>query len=447
MELRDVPRGPGRLPILGHGWRILRDPLRFMAELAGVGKIVRVDVGSRVIYVITDFDLLHRVLVANPDSYERGLLFERIRLIFDDSFIVADGQQHMDLRRLMQPAFHRAMLESYAPTMKRNADALADSWQSGQIVEARSALLELVITNLLGSMFSHEPDPGEMRFITSLITAIGAGAIVGSVLPKMVARLPLPVNRNFVSAGTQLRNYCQQLLVARRAGGERRNDVLDLLLYSFGDEPRSDSFLAAQAVTVLFGGIDASTAMLSWCLFELAHRPDVASQLQQEICAATDSSPAGLDQLDYLNRFLNEVTRIHSPVLQTRRNLTPVELDDVTFPAGTDIGYSIAAIHRNPHIFPDPHTFDPDRWPASNSGSKCRSFVPFSMGNQMCIGNNLAWIAFQTTLHSLLSKWEFQPATTKKLPRVMGPIPAMGKLPLEVRPVSVLSRGPKQSTR
>ncbi|MEU0870705.1 cytochrome P450 [Nocardia brasiliensis] len=441
MELRDLPRGPGRVPILGHGWKISRDPLQFMAELASVGKIVRVDIGSRVVYVITDFGLLHRVLVENPDSYERGLLFERIRLIFDDSFIVADGQRHMDLRRPLQPAFHKAMLESYAPTMKRNADALASSWQPGQIIEARSALLELVITNLLGSMFSHEPDTEELQFISGLIAAIGAGAIVGSVLPKGLARLPLPVNRKFLSAGRQLRDYCRGLLVARRASGERRDDLLDLLLYSFGDEPRSEEFLSAQAVTVLFGGIDASTAMLSWCLYELSQRAEVGAKLQEEISATADLSPRSLGQLDYLNRFLNEVTRIHSPVLQTRRNITPVELDGVTFPARTDIGYSLAAIHRNPHIFPDPHTFDPDRWPSSNSGSKCRSFVPFSMGNQMCIGNNLAWIIFQTTLHSLLAKWQFQPVQTMKLPRALGPIPAMGKLPLEVRPVSVLSHG------
>ncbi|WP_280432314.1 cytochrome P450 [Nocardia brasiliensis] len=441
MELRDLPRGPGRVPILGHGWKISRDPVQFMAELASVGKIVRVDIGSRVVYVITDFGLLHRVLVENPDSYERGLLFERIRLIFDDSFIVANGQRHMDLRRPLQPAFHQAMLESHAPTIKRNADALASSWQPGQIVEARSALLELVITNLLGSMFSYEPDTEELQFISGLIGAIGAGAIVGSVLPKGLARLPLPVNRKFLSAGRQLRDYCRGLLVARRASGERRGDLLDLLLYSFGDEPRSDEFLSAQAVTVLFGGIDASTAMLSWCLYELSQRAEVASKLQEEISATADFSPRSLGQLDYLNRFLNEVTRIHSPVLQTRRNITPIELDGVTFPAGTDIGYSLAAIHRNPHIFPDPHTFDPDRWPSSSSGSKCRSFVPFSMGNQMCIGNNLAWIIFQTTLHSLLAKWQFQPVQTKKLPRALGPIPAMGKLPLEVRPVSVLSHG------
>lgn len=413
-----------------------RDPVQFMVDLASVGKIARVDIGNLAVYVITDFELLHRVLVENSDAYERGLLFERIRLIFGESLIVADGQQHRDLRRLLQPAFHRTELESYAHVIKRNADALASSWRPGQIVEARSAVLEVVIANLLGSMFSHEPDTGELQFISGLIQDIGAGAIVGSVLPKKLASLPLPVNRKFLSAGTQLRDYCRELLVARRVSGERRNDLIDILLNPSDDEHRSDKLLAEQAVTVLFGGIDASTATLTWALHELSQRPEVASKLQQEISAAGELGPRSLDQLGYLNRFLNEVTRTHSPLLQTRRTVTTVELDGFTFPAGTDIGYSIAAIHRNPHIFAEPNTFDPDRWSTSNSGSKCRSFVPFSMGNQMCIGNNYAWMALQTTLHSLLSKWEFQPVATKKFPRAMGPIPGIGRLPLEVRPVS-----------
>lgn len=408
-----------------------------MVDLASVGKIARVDIGNLVVYVITDFELLHRVLVENSDAYERGLLFERIRLIFGESLIVADGQQHRDLRRLLQPAFHRTELESYAHIMKRNADALASSWRQGQIVEVGSALLGLVITDLLGSMFSHEPDTEELQLISGLIADIGAGAIVGSVLPKRLASLPLPVNRKFLSAGTQLRDYCRELLVARRVSGDRRNDLIDILLDSSGEEDRSDEFLAEQAVTILFGGIDALTATLTWALYELSQRPEVASKLKHEISAAGELNPRSLDQLDYLNRFLNEVTRTHSPLLQTRRSVTTVELDGFTLPAGTNIGYSIAAIHSNPHIFAEPNTFDPDRWSPSNSGSKCRSFVPFSMGNQMCIGNNFAWVALQTTLHSLLSKWEFQPVTTKKLPRALGPIPGMRRLPLEVHPVSV----------
>lgn len=433
MDIRDVPSGPGRLPVVGHGWRIWRDPVQFMVDLSAAGKIARVDIGSRVVYVITDFELLHRVLVDNSDAYERGLLFERIRLIFGESLIVADGQEHRDLRRLLQPAFQRTELDGYAHVIKRNADALASSWRPGQIVEARSALLGVVIANLLGSMFSHEPDTAELQFISGLIEDIGAGAIVGSVLPKQLASLPLPVNRKFLAAGTQLRDYCQKLLVARRASGERRNDLIDILLYSSDEERRGDKFLAEQAVTVLFGGIDASTATLTWALYELSQHPEVASTLRQEISAAGELDPRSLD---YLNRFLNEVTRFHSPLLQTRRTLTTVELDGFTFPAGTDIGYSIAAIHRNPHIFAEPNVFDPDRWSDANSGAKCRSFVPFSMGSQMCLGNNYAWMALQTILHSLLSKWEFKPVATKKLPRAMGPIPGMRSLPLEVQPVS-----------
>ncbi len=410
-----------------------------MVDLASVGKIARVDIGNRVVYVITDFELLHRVLVENSDAYERGLLFERIRLIFEESLIVADGQQHRDIRRLLQPAFHRTELDNYTPIVKRHADALARSWRPGQIIETRSEMVELAITDLLGSMFSHEPDSGELRLISSLIEDIGGGAIVGSVLPKRLATLPLPVNRRFLSAGTKLRDYCLELLVARRVSGERRNDLIDLLLDAAGDEDRSDKFLAEQAVTIIFGGIDALTATLTWALYELSQRPEVASKLRHEIMGAEGLDPRSLDQLDYLNCFLNEVTRFHSPLLQTRRNVTTVELDGFTFPAGTDIGYSIATIHRNPRIFPEPNTFDPDRWSPSSTGSKLRSFVPFSMGSQMCIGRNFAWVALQTTLYSLLSKWEFQPVATRKLPRAMGPIPGMRRLPLEVHPVGSVS--------
>jgi cytochrome P450 len=157
-------------------------------------------------------------------------------------------------------------------------------------------------------------------------------------------------------------------------------------------------------------------------MYELSQRPEVASKLQQEISAARVLRPRSLDQIDSLNRFLNEVTRTHAALLQTRRSVTVVELDGFTFPAGTNIGYNIAAIHRNPHIFAESNAFDPDRWSTLDFGSKCRSFVPSSIGNQVGIGNNFAWLELQTTLHSLLSKWEFEAVeTVTSPPRISGP--------------------------
>jgi cytochrome P450 len=57
-----------------------------------------------------------------------------------------------------------------------------------------------------------------------------------------------------LSAGTQLRDYRRELLVARRTSAHRWHDFIDILLESSADEHRSHEFLAEQAVTISSAG-------------------------------------------------------------------------------------------------------------------------------------------------------------------------------------------------
>ena len=57
---------------------------------------------------------LARVLVENNRNYVRGASFEPFRAIFGDSIITTDGEVWRPLRRMAQPAFHRAALAPLA---------------------------------------------------------------------------------------------------------------------------------------------------------------------------------------------------------------------------------------------------------------------------------------------------------------------------------------------
>ena len=48
---------------------------------------------------------------------------------------------------------------------------------------------------------------------------------------------------------------------------------------------------------------------------------------------------------------------------------------------------SAYCMHRNPQVFPDPDTFEPDRW-LQSEGLRTREqyLVPFSKGPRACLG-------------------------------------------------------------
>lgn len=58
-----------------------------------------------------------------------------------------------------------------------------------------------------------------------------------------------------------------------------------------------------------------------------------------------------------------------------------------TIPVGTEVGIGIFDLHRDPHLWPDPLTFDPDRFlPENVKNQHPYAFVPFSKGSRNCIG-------------------------------------------------------------
>lgn len=69
-------------------------------------------------------------------------------------------------------------------------------------------------------------------------------------------------------------------------------------------------------------------------------------------------------------------------------------------------------IHRDPVAFPDPDTWNPNRWLKIHEGSNDEEvsqrmkdlFLPFSRGTRACIGQHLASVELKVTVASLVRR-------------------------------------------
>ena len=76
----DSPLAPGRLPVVGHGWSMLRDPLGFLGGLHRYGPVVRVQAGTKTFHVLTSPDAVRELLAQHSDTCIRaGVQFLRQR--------------------------------------------------------------------------------------------------------------------------------------------------------------------------------------------------------------------------------------------------------------------------------------------------------------------------------------------------------------------------------
>lgn len=74
-----------------------------------------------------------------------------------------------------------------------------------------------------------------------------------------------------------------------------------------------------------------------------------------------------------------------------RTTVKPYKISDTNFvlPEGTGCVIPIYAFHHDPEFYPDPETFDPQRF--SDQAERERlpfTFIPFGGGPRLCIGDD-----------------------------------------------------------
>ncbi len=426
-QLSEVPRASGRIPYIGHAWWLLYRPAAFLESLRAKGPIVRVDLASTPVYMLTRPELVHTILITESRRVQRnGILFERMREVVGNGLAASDGELHLKQRRLMQPSLHRKRVDSYLRVMREHTQTLADSWLDGQIVELDRALYDLVAVNG-GSLFGMDLGPETSRAVCHALSVLTDNFMIRLHTPKALERFPLPPNRRFNRALRDLRQIIERIIQQRLDSREAGDDLLGTLLTAVDPDtgqPLSLQQVHDEVISTLLAGIVTTAPTMAWLFYELERCPAVQERVLDEIrsvCNEGTSLGEALGRLDYTGRTVREILRLHPILMVIRRVTRSFDLAGVTLPAGTNLGYSPQALHRAPDIFPDPARLDPDRWlPERAPPVPVGAFTPFGEGLHRCIGEHFAWAELLTALVVLLQRWRMRLAPGQTVREVGG---------------------------
>jgi cytochrome P450 len=426
-QLSEVPRASGRVPYIGHALWLLYRPAAFLGSLRAKGPIVRVDLASTPVYMLTRPELVHTILITESRRVQRnGILFERMREVVGNGLAASDGELHLKQRRLMQPSLHRKRVDSYLSVMREHTQTLADSWVDGQIVELDRALYDLVAVNG-GSLFGMDLGPETSRAVCHALSVLTDNFMIRLHTPKALERFPLPPNRRFNRALRDLRQIIERIIQQRLDSQQAGDDLLGTLLTAVDPDTGQPSSLQQvhdEVISTLLAGIVTTAPTMAWLFYELERCPVVQERVLDEIrsvCTEGTSLGEALGRLDYTGRVVREILRLHPILMVIRRVTRPFDLAGVTLPAGTNLGYSPQALHRAPDIFPDPARLDPDRWlPERAPPVPVGAFTPFGEGLHRCIGEHFAWAELLTALVVLLQRWRMRLAPGQTVREVGG---------------------------
>ncbi|MFI5994918.1 cytochrome P450 [Streptomyces sp. NPDC051362] len=415
LELSVPPLAGGGVPVLGHGWKLARDPLAFFTQLRDHGDIVRLKLGPKTVYAVTT-PALTGALALNPDYEIGGPLWESLEgLLGNKGVATANGPMHRRQRRTIQPAFRADIIPEYGPIMEEESRAFADRWEGGATVDCTSESFRVAVRMaarcLLRGRFMDE----RAERLSLALATVFRGMYQRMVIPAgPLYRLPLPSMRKFDRALADLHALVDEIIAERRASGQKPDDLLTALLEAKNDDgdPIDEQEIHDQVVAILTPGSETIASTIMWLLQVLTEHPEEADKVAAEVQSVVGDLPVGFDdvrKLSHTNNVVVEAMRLRPAVwILTRRAVTETELGGYRIPAGADIVYSPYAIQRDPRSYQEHLDFDPDRWlPERSKDIPKYAMRPFSVGNRKCPSDHFSMAQLTLVTATVASRWRF----------------------------------------
>ncbi|MFE9021636.1 cytochrome P450 [Streptomyces sp. NPDC007808] len=405
-----ITQAPGALPIVGHLFPLLRDPLHFLKTLPSYGDLVQIRLGPQRAVVVCRPDLVQDVLLQDRIFDKGGPIIERVGNALGAGIASCPHSAHRRQRRSLQPAFSRASLREYAAIMTEQIDVLTSGWGDGRTVDAGAQMYGLASETISRTLFTADAARPAVDTVTVCLPDIFRGIYQQAVLPPLLRRLPLPSNRRYERARNRAWAAVSKTIGLYRQDGKNHGDVLSMLLATRDDagEALGDAEIHAQIMTLLVAGIDTTAVALTWAVHLLCQYPDVQERLRSHTAKVLGTRTATWDdlpQLDLARRVVTETLRLYPPGwLFTRTTTTEARLADAVIPPDTTLVYSPYLMHHDARFNPRPDRFDPDRWLPEHPHER-GAFIPFGGGARKCIGDNYAMNLATLALATIVTRW------------------------------------------
>lgn len=326
-----------------------------------------------------------RVFISNPDDVQAvfgepanpmaASAKAALGAYGDRSVVLLEGDEHLQRRRLMLPAFHGEKLTFHELTIAEIANREVDSWPLKQPLALLPRMRALTLQVILRSIFGvSDPD-----VLSLIVEPIGRGAGL-----------------------TELREVIDSWMLgeidARRSDPQlaERGDVLSMLILARFDDGSEidDAEICDQLFTLLNASYETTATALAWTIDLLLHNRPALERLLDELEDGESD--------EYLRCVVKESLRLRPVLMLTGRELAAdLETETLSLPAGTIVSAAIGLINTRPDLYPEPFAFKPERFlenPPTTYG-----WLPYGGGTRRCLGAAFAELQIRVVLRSIFS--------------------------------------------
>ncbi|GLJ49399.1 hypothetical protein SUGI_1045460 [Cryptomeria japonica] len=446
-----LPPGPSGWPLVGNLFQVVFSGKPFMYVVRDLreqfGSIFTLKMGQKTLIIITSPELAHEALV------EKGTLFASrppdtpTKLLFSANKFSVNSAEYGPFwralrRNLVSEMLNLNRVKDFSWIREWAMDRLVDRLQEEAARSPESSVK--VLSNIRFSIFS-------------ILLCMCFGARLGEdvitrvdkvmkdilviVEPQIHDFLPLlaplffkrwkrikELRRTQIDSILPLINRRRSLLKERNSGWEPEgcdgaHAYIDSLinLEVEGREKPTDEELVTLCSELLTAGTDTTATALEWALARMVMHPDIQGKVHDEILRVVGNkrkvTDADVEHLPYLNAVVKETLRRHPPghFVLSHAATHDCQLRGYDIPAKANVEFYTASVSFDPHIWPNPMEFNPDRFldPENDvdiTGSKHVKMMPFGVGRRICPALGLGTLHINLILARMVQAFLWSPS-------------------------------------
>jgi len=409
----------------GHFMQFRRDSTGFLQKLSELGDITSFKMGGQLAFFLNHPDFTRDLLITNNAKFIKGRALQRAKRLLGEGLLTSESEQHLRQRRMIQPAFHREKIKSYAEAMTEYAAKMRDEWQDGEVRDIDREMMRLTLQIVGKTLFSANVEDEADEVGAALTTIIEMFAYLLLPFSELLEKLPIPQVKRFNRAKETLDSIIYGIIDERRKSAEDKGDLLSMLLEAQDEESgasMTDEQVRDECLTLFLAGHETTANALTWTFYLLSQNPEKEEKLHEELKQVLQNeripTVEDLPNLKYTESVLAESMRLFPPAWTLGRlAIEDHEFGGYKIPKGSLVLTSQFVMQRDKRFWEDAETFLPERWEKQSVREAQKKYIyfPFSSGVRGCIGEGFAWTEGILLIATLARKWKLKLLPEQKI--------------------------------
>lgn len=373
------------------------------------------------LFVVNDPKEVRKIMIDNVKEFPKSdMLHELLKPLLGVSIFTTNGEVWKKQRELLRPSFEMTRISKVFDLMSSAAANMMDRFRKypdGSIVEVDEHMTFVTADVIFRTIMSSKLDEIKGKEILHAFVTFQEETARTAIrkffcVPQWLSNI-LGENKR-MKAGAIIRKSLSDIIKPRYDSYKNDNysDILSSLLHTV-DASSGERFsfeeILDQVSMLFLAGHETTASSLTWTLYCLSLDQDAQQKAYNEIISINKDgkfSISDIKEMKYLTNVFKEALRLYPPVgFFARQSKGEAKIRDKVLQKGSGVVVAPWLIHRHDDFWEAPHEFRPDR---HNENIPKEKYMPFGLGERICIGQGFAMQEAMIILANILREFKLE---------------------------------------